>query len=644
MASTNPVVDLLHQASLHFSNARPFIPMYIHLVLSALFPIYTGAHASLSRPSSAAKPDKKTKKLKAEDEDEDEDEEQVQKMEGLSNKDAIVLPVTAAIVLGGLYFLIMRYGADLINLIAGYYFSAIGVYSIYKLVNDAANVLVSFIFPIYYADGGTLWQIISSERKAMPYGGDYGETADLPIPIRSKATLLPHWVKDQFWWTRSTLRQKYTIYAYIHSMLELCTNVTVVNVLSASAGVGTIVYVNTVSKLWFLTNLQGFAVSYSALQLMSPTTFSTGSLILGALFCYDIWAVFFTPLMVTVAKNLDVPIKLVFPRPDEPSDKPGEPPIKSFSMLGLGDIVLPGIMIGLALRFDLYMFYLQKQKTSSKTSIDPSSGEAKTEEVTEMASYVSPVGRWGDRMWTYRLPASSLPPHLRTSFPKPYFTASIIGYIVGMLATLGVMSIFQHAQPALLYLVPGVLVSLWGTGLVRGGLKEMWEFSEAVTAEQAHEDSAKEKTGEDGKEAESKNKKHKGLFERLWQEIWSSEKEADDQTKSTGYQSGGSSSADKAEKKASRDSKLDRKQKEENDLLISLSISRYNPRSSAKSKSADSKTPSDVRVEDTHSHSGSQSSDDAVVVSSADLDGTNESESAPRYRTRSMRSAGGKSS
>ena len=61
--------------------------------------------------------------------------------------------------------------------------------------------------------------------------------------------------------------------------------------LLASAAV---VYFNLVGKPWYLTNLMGFGFSYGALQLMSPTTFATGSLILGALFFYDIYFVFYT--------------------------------------------------------------------------------------------------------------------------------------------------------------------------------------------------------------------------------------------------------------------------------------------------------------------------------------------------------------
>jgi minor histocompatibility antigen H13 len=50
--------------------------------------------------------------------------------------------------------------------------------------------------------------------------------------------------------------------------------------------------------------------------------------------------------MVTVAKSVDAPIKLMFP-----IDMLATPP--KFSMLGLGDIVIPGIFVALCLKFDV---------------------------------------------------------------------------------------------------------------------------------------------------------------------------------------------------------------------------------------------------------------------------------------------------
>ena len=50
--------------------------------------------------------------------------------------------------------------------------------------------------------------------------------------------------------------------------------------------------------------------------------------------------------MLTVAKSIDAPIKLLFPR-----DWSTEPP--QYSLLGLGDIVIPGVFIALCLRYDI---------------------------------------------------------------------------------------------------------------------------------------------------------------------------------------------------------------------------------------------------------------------------------------------------
>lgn len=196
--------------------------------------------------------------------------------------------------------------------------------------------------------------------------------------------------------------------------------------------------------------------------------------------------------MVTVAKTLDVPIKLVFPRPAHP-DSPSTAP--SLAMLGLGDVVLPGIMMGLALRFDLFLFYLRRQKHTP--AVDQADGTA-GEDVIEKPRYFSLTGRWSDHFWTHSftgrplfVEANESKPEPPFTFPKTYFKASLVGYILGMLATLGVMHIWGHAQPALLYLVPGVLGSLWLTALFKGEMSLMWDFSEAVEDEEVKSSEAK---------------------------------------------------------------------------------------------------------------------------------------------------------
>ena len=68
---------------------------------------------------------------------------------------------------------------------------------------------------------------------------------------------------------------------------------------------------NILDKPWYMTNIIGFGFCYGTLQILSPTTFWTGTMVLAGLFVYDIVMVFYTPMMVTVATSLEVPIKLV---------------------------------------------------------------------------------------------------------------------------------------------------------------------------------------------------------------------------------------------------------------------------------------------------------------------------------------------
>ena len=183
--------------------------------------------------------------------------------------------------------------------------------------------------------------------------------------------------------------------------------------------------------------------------------------------------------MITVAKTIDAPIKLVFEGPS------------GASLLGLGDIVIPGIFICLALRFDLWQYYQKKTKyvpTNLETvTQDPSSQQTVTTTETQYRTvkptFVDPQGQWGDRLWTsswsglvWGTPAT--PTLAAASFPKPYFYASMFGYLLGMLVTLAMLVIFRHGQPALLYLVPGVVGSTWLTGFIRGELKAMWTYTE----------------------------------------------------------------------------------------------------------------------------------------------------------------------
>jgi len=495
MSAPGSKTELMGYIAYELSRIQPLLPTYLHLLVAALFPIYTGAHASLSRPSSAAKPRKREKGNQDTDEDEVTDDAG-QKMEGLSPADAIIFPLLAGTTLAGLYFL-LKWLQDpaLLNKILNWYFSAFGVLSVARLLTDSMGALTSFLFPAQYIENGIIWHV-NGKRRAAERVEENGEAqADArpsPLPGAAGRINLPKPVLDSLWNTRALPNRSLRVRAYVQSMIEADLRIGIQGFTGLGLAIVAVGYFNIVAKPWWLTNLLGFGFSYSALQFMSPTTFWTGTMILSSLFIYDIYFVFFTPLMVTVATKLDIPIKLLFPRPPAPN---ADPTKQSLSMLGLGDVVLPGIMIGLALRFDLYLFYLRKQ-TRRATAYSPSSEvEVPKNELTILdnssievikAQWHSATGNWGERFWTSWSQVSTGPRHTEGAiFPKTYFHASLVGYVIGMLVTLAVMQIAGHAQPALLYLVPGVLGSLWGTALVKGELKEMWEYTEASEEENA---------------------------------------------------------------------------------------------------------------------------------------------------------------
>ena len=413
------------QAVGYYSVTRyPSLAVYPHILISALLPIYAGAHASLSRPSSAAKAP-----VKDGDGHHDGPEEQKRRAAGLDPMDALLLPLLSGLMLTILYFLI-KWVDDLavLNKFLNWYCAVIGVWSVTQMIRDTMGVFTSFVYPqIRKKDG-------RESKQILPPAG--------ALPLFSASPLSSR-ISNAMRNLRDLPSQRLDVRIYIHNLMQARFKIGPQDITSLVLAVVALAYFNFVAKPWWLTNFIGFAFAYSTLQIMSPTTSWTGTLLLSALFVYDIYFVFFTPLMVTVATQIDIPAKLIFPRPSRPFENPSK---RAFSMLGLGDVILPGMMIGFALRFDLYLFYLRQQ---TQRIIKDSESE-----VTK-AIWHPATGGWGERFWTSRDELLKSRHFQGVLFPKTYFRASIIGYILGMLCTFGIMQVYSHAQPALLYLVPG---------------------------------------------------------------------------------------------------------------------------------------------------------------------------------------------
>ncbi|KAL9578543.1 MAG: hypothetical protein Q9212_005650 [Teloschistes hypoglaucus] len=511
MSFSARVLEILQK---EWQKSQPMLPVYFHMVITSLIPIFAGAHASLARPPSAAKPSKTRRKASPRDGTEDDLQEDTEsKIEGLSASAAIWFPVAAGCTLAGLYFII-KWLEDpaILSTVMNAYFGIVGGFGVVQMFKDSLDVATSYVFPSRYLYHGQIWKFDSINRKAV-CEKDPDQTWQSPLPGRLSRLPQPSFVQAFIWALRSS-KSTLCIRTTVGSLSKVHIHITPTTVLSYVITLPILVYYNFVARPWYLTNILGLAFAYGSLQLISPTTPSVGTMILGALLLYDVYFVFFTPMMVTVAKQLDIPAKLVFPHPADPSNPSKK---RQLSMLGLGDVALPGMMIGFALRLDLYLHYLKQQMQHPIVKDDKTDGEDRTSstEATDGSEPLSdekkesssaedvpnepsaPVvakppfsratGHWGTRFWT-----SSLDPSVRGAiFPKTYFTASMIGYVAGLVITLVVSQTVRKAQPALLYLVPCVLLAFWGTAVVRGEVHKVWSFDESAEAQEEEKEKAK---------------------------------------------------------------------------------------------------------------------------------------------------------
>jgi len=193
---------------------------------------------------------------------------------------------------------------------------------------------------------------------------------------------------------------------------------------------------------WLLMDAMGMGLCVAFIAFVRLPSLKVSTLLLTGLLIYDVFWVFFssyifsTNVMVKVATRpaenpvgivarklhlggvvreapkLSLPGKLVFPSYHNSGH---------FSMLGLGDIVMPGLLLCFVLRYDAY------KKSQGMT---------------------------GSRL--------------------TYFHCSLLGYFLGLLTATVSSEVFKAAQPALLYLVPFTLLPLLTMAYLKGDLRKMW--------------------------------------------------------------------------------------------------------------------------------------------------------------------------
>lgn len=203
---------------------------------------------------------------------------------------------------------------------------------------------------------------------------------------------------------------------------------------------------------WLLMDAMGMGLCVAFIAFVRLPSLKVSTLLLTGLLVYDVFWVFFSSyifnanVMVKVAtRPADNPVGLMarklhlgnFGRDAPKLSLPGKLVFPSmhnsghFSMLGLGDIVMPGLLLCFVLRYDAYK---KAQLLSAEAGVPPPSNLNKIS----------------------------------------YFHCSLIGYFLGLLTATVSSEIFRAAQPALLYLVPFTLLPLLTMAYIKGDLRRMW--------------------------------------------------------------------------------------------------------------------------------------------------------------------------
>ncbi|KAK4397210.1 Signal peptide peptidase-like 4 [Sesamum angolense] len=177
----------------------------------------------------------------------------------------------------------------------------------------------------------------------------------------------------------------------------------------------------SVSFAWIGQDILGIALIITVLQIVQVPNLKVGTVLLSCAFLYDIFWVFVSKwwfhksVMIVVARGDGsgedgIPMLLKIPRLFDPWG--------GYSIIGFGDIILPGLVVAFSLRYD----WLAKK-----------------------------------------------------SLKAGYFLWAMLAYGLGLLVTYVALNMMDgHGQPALLYIVPFTLGTLITLASQRGDLKHLW--------------------------------------------------------------------------------------------------------------------------------------------------------------------------
>ena len=227
---------------------------------------------------------------------------------------------------------------------------------------------------------------------------------------------------------------------------------------------GFIIIFYFITRHWILNDLICFCLAFTTLSFIILKSFMLCFVCLFAFFAYDTFWVFYSEkiftenVMVVAATSIQIPIKIEFPILFSNN------PIKNCMLLGLGDILLPGMVIKYCRRFDILKKKMDKKKIGFRKK-------------------KSKMG---------------------------FYFFNLILYFISVVLAMSMMFIFNHGQPVLFYISPIFILGLMGKAYYDGCFGIFWNGvkikKKEKTKNEENEESDEENEEEEDDE-ENNNKK-----------------------------------------------------------------------------------------------------------------------------------------
>ena len=241
---------------------------------------------------------------------------------------------------------------------------------------------------------------------------------------------------------------------------------------------------------WVIQDVLGVCYCIYVMSIIHINTIMVGTILLVLVFFYDVFYVFLSPYIFGTSVMVDVATGGIaqgealncYKYPSDHKCSGSQAPLPmmlvfpwvldyrgGFSMIGLGDIVLPGLLISFASRYDGAKFLTRKVSEMSSSS----SGNANEENgdgsaaASEDMEYIPTVNR-----------KQALVNGMKDFFKnmkKGYFGPMMVAYAVGLSAAYAAVYGMERGQPALLYIVPACLGTMFVLGKRKRQLSDLWQ-------------------------------------------------------------------------------------------------------------------------------------------------------------------------